>query len=136
METKLAAGEVVQIVGPVIDAQFPADSVPDILSALTIDREDGSKLVLEVQQHLGENRVRTIAMDATDGLQRGTKVNNTGKAISMPIGDDILGRLFNVVGESHRRYSAAKSHRASAYSRRASCVRRPLDVCRDARNRY
>ena len=71
METKLAAGEVVQIVGPVIDAQFPADSVPDILSALTIDREDGSKLVLEVQQHLGENRVRTIAMDATDGLQRG-----------------------------------------------------------------
>ena len=100
METKLAAGEVVQIVGPVIDAQFPADSVPDILSALTIDREDGSKLVLEVQQHLGENRVRTIAMDATDGLQRGTKVNNTGKAISMPIGDDILGRLFNVVGEA------------------------------------
>ena len=94
----MATGEVVQIVGPVIDAQFPADSVPEIYDALTIDREDGSKLVLEVQQHLGENRVRTIAMDATDGLTRGTKVSNTGQAISMPIGEDILGRLFNVVG--------------------------------------
>jgi F-type H+-transporting ATPase subunit beta len=97
---KMATGEVVQIVGPVIDAQFPADSVPEIYDALTIDREDGSKLVLEVQQHLGENRVRTIAMDATDGLTRGTKVTNTGQAISMPIGEDILGRLFNVVGEA------------------------------------
>ncbi|MDA0873643.1 MAG: F0F1 ATP synthase subunit beta [Bacteroidetes bacterium] len=97
---KMATGEVVQIVGPVIDAQFPADSVPEIYDALTIDREDGSKLVLEVQQHLGENRVRTIAMDATDGLTRGTKVTNTGRAISMPIGEDILGRLFNVVGEA------------------------------------
>ncbi|MDE2996097.1 MAG: F0F1 ATP synthase subunit beta [Bacteroidota bacterium] len=96
----MATGEVVQIVGPVIDAQFPADSVPEIYDALTIDREDGSKLVLEVQQHLGENRVRTIAMDATDGLTRGTKVSNTGQAISMPIGEDILGRLFNVVGDA------------------------------------
>ncbi len=100
MQAKIATGEVVQIVGPVIDAQFPADSVPDILDALTIERPDGSKLVLEVQQHLGENRVRTIAMDATEGLQRGTKVTNTGQPISMPIGDDILGRLFNVVGEA------------------------------------
>jgi len=100
MEPKMATGEVVQIVGPVIDAQFPADAVPEIYDALTIDREDGSTLVLEVQQHLGENRVRTIAMDATDGLTRGTKVSSTGRAISMPIGEDILGRLFNVVGEA------------------------------------
>jgi len=100
MEPKKATGEVVQIVGPVIDAQFPADAVPEIFDALTIDREDGSTLVLEVQQHLGENRVRTIAMDATDGLTRGTKVSNTGQAISMPIGEDILGRLFNVVGDA------------------------------------
>ncbi|MDA1029802.1 MAG: F0F1 ATP synthase subunit beta [Bacteroidetes bacterium] len=100
MQAKIATGEIVQIVGPVIDAQFPADSVPDILDALTIDRPDGTKLVLEVQQHLGENRVRTIAMDATEGLQRGTKVTNTGQPISMPIGDDILGRLFNVVGQA------------------------------------
>ena len=93
-----ATGEIVQIVGPVVDAQFPAGSVPDILHALTITREDGSTLVLEVQQHLGENRVRTVAMDSTDGLTRGTAVVSTGKAISMPTGPEVRGRLFNVVG--------------------------------------
>jgi len=100
MEAKTAKGTVVQIVGPVIDAEFPAGSVPDILDALHIVREDGSKIVLEVQQHLGENRVRTIAMDSTDGLTRGTEVVSTGMVISMPTGDGILGRLFNVVGDA------------------------------------
>jgi F-type H+-transporting ATPase subunit beta len=101
MEAKaLATGEVVQIVGPVIDAQFPADGVPDILDALAIDREDGSTLVLEVQQHLGENRVRTIAMDSTDGLTRGTIIRNTGQSIAMPVGPEVRGRLFNVVGRA------------------------------------
>jgi F-type H+-transporting ATPase subunit beta len=95
-----ATGEVVQILGAVVDAQFPAASVPDILNALTIDREDGSKLVLEVQQHLGENRVRTIAMDSTDGLTRGTEVVNTGQAIAMPTGPEVRGRLLNVVGQA------------------------------------
>ncbi len=95
-----ADGQVVQIVGPVIDAQFPAAGVPDILDALTIDRPDGSKLVLEVQQHLGENRVRTIAMDSTDGLQRGTTIVNTGKPIAMPTGIEVRGRLLNVVGDA------------------------------------
>ncbi len=99
MEAKaLAPGEVIQIVGPVVDAQFPADSVPDILDALTIDRDGGAPLVLEVQQHLGESRVRTIAMDSTDGLTRGTAVKNTGRPIAMPIGPDVRGRLLNVVG--------------------------------------
>ncbi|MFT4603360.1 MAG: F-type H+-transporting ATPase subunit beta [Rhodothermales bacterium] len=93
-------GEIVQIVGPVVDAQFPAGAVPDILHALTIEREDGSTLVLEVQQHLGENRVRTVAMDSTDGLMRGATVVNTGKAISMPTGPEVRGRLFNVVGKA------------------------------------
>ncbi len=100
MEVKTSTGEVIQIVGPVIDAQFPADAVPDILHALEIKREDGSRLVLEVQLHLGENRVRTIAMDSTDGLERGTEVVNTGQAISMPYGEEIRGRLFNVIGEA------------------------------------
>ena len=100
MEAKTAKGTVVQIVGPVIDAEFPAGSVPDILDALHIVREDGSKIVLEVQQHLGENRVRTIAMDSTDGLTRGTEVVSTGMVISMPTGENILGRLFNVVGDA------------------------------------
>ena len=93
-------GKIAQVIGPVIDAEFPADAVPDILDALTIDREDGGQLVVEVQQHLGENRVRAIAMDSTDGLTRGTEVINTGQPISMPIGDNIRGRLFNVVGEA------------------------------------
>ena len=100
MEVQTATGEVVQIVGPVIDAQFPADSVPDIMHALEIIREDGSRLVLEVQQHLGENRVRTIAMDSTEGLPRGTRVVNTGRPIAMPYGPEIRGRLFNVIGEA------------------------------------
>jgi F-type H+-transporting ATPase subunit beta len=98
--TLQATGEVVQIVGAVVDAQFPAEAVPEILDALVIDREDGSKLVLEVQQHLGENRVRTIAMDSTDGLMRGIPVQNTGQPIAMPTGMDIRGRLFNVIGEA------------------------------------
>ena len=101
MEAKnLATGSVVQIVGPVIDVQFPSDSVPDILDALVIKDPNGDDLVLEVQQHLGENRVRTIAMDATEGIQRGTEVKNTGQAIAMPTGEAIRGRLFNVVGKA------------------------------------
>ncbi len=93
-------GSVVQIIGAVIDVEFPDGKVPDILDAVTIDREDGSTLVLEVQQHLGENRVRTISMDSTDGLTRGTPVLGTGQPIAMPIGAEIRGRLFNVVGEA------------------------------------
>ncbi len=96
----MTKGQVVQIIGPVVDVEFEASAVPEILDALSIDREDGDALVLEVQQHLGENRVRTIAMDSTDGLTRGTEVVNTGQAIAMPIGEDIRGRLFNVVGKA------------------------------------
>jgi len=98
MEAKSVKGVLVQIMGPVIDAQFPAGSVPDIYDALEITQENGSKIVLEVQQHLGENRVRTIAMDSTEGLSRGTEVVSTGNVISMPTGEGIRGRLFNVVG--------------------------------------
>ncbi|MFB3131156.1 MAG: F0F1 ATP synthase subunit beta, partial [Rhodothermales bacterium] len=100
MEVKSTKGQVVQIVGPVVDVAFSADTLPDILDALEIDRGELGTLVLEVQQHLGENRVRTVAMDSTDGLQRGTAVVNTGQAIAMPIGPEIRGRLFNVVGKA------------------------------------
>ncbi len=93
-------GHVKQVIGPVVDVSFPHDAtLPEIFNALEIKRPNGEVLVLEVQQHLGEDSVRTIAMDATDGLQRGTKVTDTGKAIAMPVGDAIKGRLFNVVGE-------------------------------------
>jgi len=95
-----SAGNVVQVIGPVVDVEFPDGAVPDIYDALAIDREDGSRLVLEVQQHLGESRVRTIAMDSTDGLTRQTKAVSLGSPISMPVGPDIRGRLFNVIGEA------------------------------------
>ncbi len=93
-------GEVLQVIGPVVDCAFPAGAVPEILDALEIDRGTDAPLVLEVQQHLGENHVRTISMDSTDGLTRGTPVVNTGQAISMPVGEEVRGRLFNVVGRA------------------------------------
>jgi F-type H+/Na+-transporting ATPase subunit beta len=94
-------GTIVEIKGVVIDAVFP-DELPEILTALEIQvpREDGSTtLVAEVQQHLGDDRVRAVAMDATDGLSRGTDVIDTGKAITVPVGARTLGRLWNVIGE-------------------------------------
>ncbi|MBX2819335.1 MAG: F0F1 ATP synthase subunit beta [Rhodothermaceae bacterium] len=94
----LQKGKIVQIIGPVVDVEFDSNAIPEILHALVIDRADSGDLVLEVQQHLGENRVRAIAMDSTDGLTRGTEVSNTGQAISMPTGEEIRGRLFNVIG--------------------------------------
>jgi F-type H+-transporting ATPase subunit beta len=93
-------GTIAQVIGPVVDVDFSESKTPAVLHALEIDMTDGSILTLEVAQHLGENRVRTIAMDSTDGLVRGMEVKDTGKAISMPVGEDIRGRLFNVVGES------------------------------------
>ncbi len=93
-------GKVVQVIGPVVDVSFEqAKEIPNIYDALEIERPDGKKLILEVQQHIGEHTVRTIAMDTTDGLKRGVEVVATGKPISMPIGDQIKGRLFNVVGD-------------------------------------
>ena len=95
-------GRVKQVIGPVVDVSFSGEGVklPEIFNALEIDRESGGKLVLEVQRHLGQDSVRAISMDSTDGLTRGAKVTDTGKAIAMPIGEKIKGRLFNVVGEA------------------------------------
>ena len=95
-----SAGHVVQVVGPVVDVAFSANEVPDILDALEVERGELGTLVLEVQQHIGEGRVRAVAMDSTDGLTRGDNVISTGQPIAMPIGPDIRGRLFNVVGKA------------------------------------
>ena len=94
-------GEIVQVIGPVVDVTFSqaGTSFPNIYDALEIVREDGSILVVECQQHIGENSIRTIAMDSTDGLRRGMKARATGKSISMPVGDHIKGRLMNVIGD-------------------------------------
>lgn len=93
-------GTVAQVIGPVVDVDFPDSNLPAVLNALYLTKEDGSKLILEVAQHLGEGRVRTIAMDSTDGLVRGMEVNDAGAPISMPVGDDVRGRLFNIVGDA------------------------------------
>ena len=95
-------GTIKQIIGAVIDVSFEGEDtgLPEILNALEVTRDDGSILVLETQQHLGEDSVRTISMDSTDGLIRGMEVVDTGAPITMPVGDAIRGRLFNVVGEA------------------------------------
>jgi F-type H+/Na+-transporting ATPase subunit beta len=95
-------GKITQVIGPVVDVAFDAEGakLPNILDALVVTKGDGTKVVLECQQHLGEDRVRTISMEGTEGLVRGMKVYDTGSAIKMPIGDDIKGRLFNVIGEA------------------------------------
>ena len=95
--TATATGKVARIIGPVVDVHFEGD-LPEILNALTIQRPTGT-LVLEVAQHLGENTVRAIAMDSTDGLTRGDPVTDTGTAIRVPVGPQNLGRIMNVVGE-------------------------------------
>src|SRR5713226_6083648 len=116
-----ATGRIAQIIGPVVDVQFPPEQLPEIYFALELDLSqivstgDGAasgesaamkgveqgtgKLVLEVQQHLGNNVVRAVAMGPTDGLRRGVEVRNTGAPISVPVGPPTLGRLFNVLGE-------------------------------------
>jgi F-type H+-transporting ATPase subunit beta len=97
-ETDIAEGRVTQVIGAVVDVTFEAGHLPAILNALETEL-DGKRLVLEVAQHLGENAVRTIAMDSTDGLTRGHRVRDTGTAITMPVGAETLGRILNVIGE-------------------------------------
>ena len=93
-------GKVLQIMGPVVDVEFPDEnSLPKIYNSLEINKNDGSKLILEVQSHIGEGTVRAISMDSTDGLSRGMDVVDSGSPIQMPIGDEINGRLFNVIGD-------------------------------------
>jgi F-type H+-transporting ATPase subunit beta len=95
-------GKITQVIGPVVDVAFdePGSKLPNILDSLEVTKADGTKVVLECQQHLGEDRVRTISMEGTEGLVRGMKVTDMGTPISMPIGDDIKGRLFNVIGDA------------------------------------
>ncbi|TAF51535.1 MAG: F0F1 ATP synthase subunit beta, partial [Sphingobacteriia bacterium] len=93
-------GKIKQIIGAVVDVHFPDSKLPEIYNALELTRQNGEKLVLEVQQHLGEDSVRTISMEGTEGLVRGMEVIDTGKAIAMPVGEAINGRLFNVTGDA------------------------------------
>src|SRR5215470_7578913 len=94
-------GKIVQVIGPVVDVEFP-EPLPAIYNALTVDfkvQDQTTTLTLEVEQHLGDNWVRTVAMSSTEGLKRGCEVMDTGAPISMPVGDGVMGRIFDVCGK-------------------------------------
>src|SRR6201982_988272 len=97
-------GNIVQVIGPVVDVEFPSEKeLPRIYNALEVEFEvagNPTKLTLEVQQHLGENWVRSLAMSSTEGLKRGMSVTDTGGPITVPVGEGVLGRLFNVTGDA------------------------------------
>ncbi len=96
-----SVGKIAQVIGPVIDVRFEeGQALPDIYDALEITRNDGRKVILECQQHVGNDTIRAISMDSSDGLKRGDKVVNTAAPIKMPVGESIKGRLFNVVGDA------------------------------------
>src|SRR5512146_1152323 len=101
--TNVQSGRITQVIGPVVDVEFPPGALPEIYTALALTNPaiDGraDNLVVEVAQHLGENTARCVAMDSTDGLVRGMPVRSTGAPISMPVGKEVLGRILNVVGE-------------------------------------
>ncbi len=99
MADTATTGTILEIKGVVLDVHFPGE-LPNIYNAVAITREDGTTLIAEVQQHLGDNKVRAVAMDTTDGLARGTAVVDTGGPISVPVGERTLGRIFNVLGEA------------------------------------
>ena len=93
-------GTIAQVIGPVVDVIFEGEDniLPPIYTALKIDRPDGSQLILEVEQHIGEDTVRCVAMESTDGLRRGLRVDNLERPISVPTGEQVKGRLLNVIG--------------------------------------
>src|ERR1700745_2001611 len=100
--TETGVGRVVRVIGPVVDAEFPRDAMPDIYNALHVDVELTSgirTLTLEVAQHLGDNMVRAISLQPTDGLVRGAEVTDTVGSISVPVGDITKGHVFNAIGE-------------------------------------
>jgi F-type H+-transporting ATPase subunit beta len=117
-------GSIVQVIGPVVDVEFTGGTLPSILNELriprtSVDTGEQEELVCEVQQHLGESRVRAIAMDSTDGLTRGMKVKDTGSPIAVPVGPEVLGRMFNVVGAPIDGKAAVTSGKRSPIHRSA-----------------
>src|SRR5499426_581238 len=115
----MSTGKVIQVIGPVVDVEFPPGHLPSIYNALKVNQEENKaagkpavRLTLEVAQHLGENRVRGVAMSSTDGLTRGMNVEDTGAAISIPVGRETLGRLINVLGEPVDEKAPVKAKKA------------------------
>ena len=121
MANAVNKGRVAQVIGPVVDVSFEGEGshLPAIFNALSVTKSNGQELVLEVQQHLGEDRVRTIAMEGTEGLQRGQEVIDKGTPMTMPTGEGIKGRLFNVVGDAIDGISQPKSDKGLPIHRAA-----------------
>ncbi len=117
-QAPLGEGRILQVMGPVVDIQFEGD-LPEIYTALLISNpaisDEPDNLVCEIAQHLGENVVRTIAMDTTDGLVRGMRVKNSGEQIMMPVGRETLGRILNVIGEMKPSDAAAQLKKLEAW---------------------
>ena len=134
-ETKQNTGRIEEIQGVVIEAVFP-DELPEINHAITIDRGDEGILVCEVQQHLGDDRVRAVAMDTTDGLARGAEVVDTGGPITVPVGEVTLGRIFNLLGEVIDEGDTDRGHGALADPPRRAGRHRPHADDRDVRDRH
>ena len=116
-------GRIKQVIGPVVDVEFPPNALPPVYTAIrcsnkAIDDREGN-LTIEVAQHLGENTVRCIAMDSTDGLVRGMKAINTGDRITMPVGPETLGRILNVIGEPVDEMGAVKTKKRYPIHRHA-----------------
>ena len=102
-------GKIVQIIGPVLDIRFEDGELPNILNAIEIDNK-GQRLVAEVAQHIGDNVVRCISMGSTDGLVRGMDAVDTGEGIKVPVGEETLGRIFNVLGDAVGVYIVSRQH--------------------------
>ena len=112
-------GTLLQVIGPVVDVEFPEGELPKILDAVVVALADGGELVAEVHQHLGGNRVRTVAMGPTEGLKRGMSVRATGAPISVPVGPDVLGRMFDVLGKPIDQKPALKNAKLRSIHRKA-----------------
>ena len=123
----MSAGKVVQVIGAVVDVEFPRESIPKIYDALTLTDRD---LTLEVEQQLGDGVVRTIAMGASEGLERGLAVTNTGQPISVPVGEKTLGRIMDVLGTPLTKPARSAPRRICPFT----VLRRPMKTRRPARN--
>ena len=125
-DTARKTGRVVRVTGPVVDVEFPRDAMPELFSALHADvtyPDLAKTLTLEVAQHLGDNVVRTVSMEPTDGLVRGADVTNTGGPISVPVGDGVKGHVFNALGQVPRRAWLRNGPRALGHPPEAPGIR-------------
>ena len=120
----MAVGRIVQVIGTVVDVEFPPDQLPNLFDALELDN-NGERLVLEVQQHIGNNWARCLALGSTDGLARGTEVNDTGDKVLVPVGPETLGRLFDVTGTPLDNLGLVEAGQRWPIHRPAPAFRRP-----------